>query len=367
METHDHEEAFWLAQVRVGVSLSVLVVLILWGYLAVTPAEPYRTLFWVLVTAGGVVTAAAGLVPWRRVIARGWVLPVLYSWSASVTALLTLMTWLDGGRRSPVALLLVLPLAFGAMTYPPRAVVWLGAAIAGGQLLIALRAENGLVHGPIRAVTFALIAAMGVFTARNHTRQVERVRVLAAELRRQAEIDGLTGCLNHRTFHERLDAEVARAETDGGRLVLLSCDLDHFKRINDRHGHPIGDAALIAVGAALRDAVRDGDAVARVGGEEFALLITGVSLDAGFDLAERIRGAIGDIRVPASFTASLGVAAFPETATGKQDLLDAVDRALYAAKHAGRNRTVRAAPPGAEVDEGASQVVTPLFDPRHAV
>lgn len=350
--SHDHEEAFWLGHVRVGLGVSAVVLCVLAIYLVLTPDGPHRELFWRMLGAGTVVTAGASLVPWRRVTARGWTLRVLYAWSASIIPLLMGVIWLDGGPASPVGLLLVLPLVFAAVAYPPRAVVCLGGAIVGGQLLIAWQSGDLLVDGPVRTPTYALIAAMCALTARNHARQVVQVRALAAELRRQADVDGLTDCFNHRAFHERLDSALELARSTEGRFVVIGCDLDHFKRINDQHGHPVGDTALRSVGDALRSQVRDHDVVARVGGEEFALLVSGIGLEDGMVLAERLRRAVGSIRVPVPLTASFGVAAYPATATSRRVLLDATDRALYTAKREGRDRSVPAIavpPTGPEV------------------
>src|SRR4051812_4155639 len=126
--------------------------------------------------------------------------------------------------------------------------------------------------------------------------QVERFATMAAlafdsarqrdTLREQARTDGLTGLLNHRACHERLSEELARAEELGRPLAVVALDLDHFKAVNDAYGHGEGDKVLTAVAECLRSVVRDGDVVARLGGEEFALLLPGVDGARGHATAE---------------------------------------------------------------------------------
>jgi diguanylate cyclase (GGDEF)-like protein len=124
-------------------------------------------------------------------------------------------------------------------------------------------------------------------------------------------------------------------------------DVDHFKSVNDRYGHLSGDAVLRQIAAALKRQARRVDLAARYGGEEFVLLLANAGRKEAFETAERLRRAIeavatetpgGAIRV----TVSLGVATFPDDARERTGLIELADRALYAAKHAGRNRTVRA-------------------------
>jgi diguanylate cyclase (GGDEF)-like protein len=178
---------------------------------------------------------------------------------------------------------------------------------------------------------FATMAALAYEAARHRE-----------ELRRQAATDGLTGLLNHRGSQERLRREIAASEAAGRPLSVAVLDLDHFKRINDSYGHAEGDKALAAAAAKLRSVVRDGDAVGRLGGEEFVLVLPGVAGEAGTDAAERARAALGEVLVGRRpLEASAGVATFPDDAGEAADLLERADSALYAAKHAGRRQTRR--------------------------
>jgi diguanylate cyclase (GGDEF)-like protein len=126
-------------------------------------------------------------------------------------------------------------------------------------------------------------------------------------------------------------------------------DIDHFKRINDEHGHDAGDEVLRAVAAVLRNATRDVDVTARHGGEEFVVLLPETGLAAARDAAERVRTAVATATVDPggrqlSVTVSVGVSAWPDSATAPADLLPGADAALYEAKRSGRNRVVAARP-----------------------
>jgi diguanylate cyclase (GGDEF)-like protein len=162
-------------------------------------------------------------------------------------------------------------------------------------------------------------------------------------LERQALVDGLTGLANRRHCEEELDAELARAERLGGPTALVLADLDDFKGVNDRHGHPAGDAVLCAFAELLRESVREIDTAARFGGEEFMLVLLGTDAAGGSNVAERVRAALAErvIVTPGGaairITASFGVATAPPSSTAA-DLISAADTALYDAKHAGKNR-----------------------------
>jgi diguanylate cyclase (GGDEF)-like protein len=164
----------------------------------------------------------------------------------------------------------------------------------------------------------------------------------------QALVDGLTGLANRRLCTAALEKELARAQRFGEPLALVLTDIDDFKHINDRWGHPTGDEVLKIFAKALRESVREIDLAGRWGGEEFALLLPGTDLGGGRELAERVRRRLvrkkflapdGErIRVTASF----GVAAFPDAASQDQ-LVAASDGALYDAKRTGKNRVAVAA------------------------
>jgi diguanylate cyclase (GGDEF)-like protein len=151
----------------------------------------------------------------------------------------------------------------------------------------------------------------------------------------QASTDNLTGLLGHRAFHEALGGAL---ETEG--FTLATIDIDDFKQVNDSHGHPVGDEALCHVAEALRANVRGEDTVFRVGGEEFAVLMPGLSARDALPVAERLREAVAATTFDPPLRISIGLASFPADAADREDLLRRADEALYAAKRGGKDRTV---------------------------
>ena len=170
-------------------------------------------------------------------------------------------------------------------------------------------------------------------------------------VQRQAVTDDLTGLFNHRHFQEVVSAEVERARRFEQPLGLFMLDIDDFKLVNDTYGHQQGDLVLREVGHILKESSREIDEPARYGGEEVAVALPQTDLEGSYLLAERVRTAIEALEIPRldgqgviKVTASFGVAAVPETAAGKEDLIATADAALYRAKRAGKNRTERAEP-----------------------
>jgi diguanylate cyclase (GGDEF)-like protein len=177
-----------------------------------------------------------------------------------------------------------------------------------------------------------------------------RLAKISANLQTLSASDPLTGLPNRRTFEERLRVELARAARYRLPLALVMIDLDHFKRVNDRHGHRAGDEVLRATAEVLDAGKRSGDLVARYGGEELVALLPHSDAQAATAWAERVRAQIAALVIPWNggplrVTASFGVAVFPASGTDRDGLVEASDQALYLAKRAGRNR-VACAPAG---------------------
>ena len=175
---------------------------------------------------------------------------------------------------------------------------------------------------------------------------------------KQALADGLTGLANRRRTDSALDEEIVRASRLGSELTLVLLDIDHFKEVNDRHGHAAGDAVLKELALVLVHSLREIDTAGRWGGEEFALILPGTDTGGGAQLSERIRQTLERRRIPieggdpVSITASFGVASFLY-AGSREKLLAAADEALYRAKRAGRNRVESA--DGEPVDSGVAE------------
>jgi diguanylate cyclase (GGDEF)-like protein len=202
-----------------------------------------------------------------------------------------------------------------------------------------LTGRSGAFDATARRV-LGLFANQGAATL-YHIRLQEKEKSHAAR-------DGLTGLYNRRAFDERLrEIGAACDRLVNGSFALMLLDLDHFKKLNDSYGHPAGDAALRNAAGALQKLIRSGDVAARYGGEEFAVIMPNAEESGALKTADRIRRAIEKDQVVfeaarIQVTASIGVACWPRHGKELKDLVAAADRALYAAKQAGRNRVVGA-------------------------
>ena len=171
-----------------------------------------------------------------------------------------------------------------------------------------------------------------------------------SRLQREASTDALTGLHNRREFESGMVREMERARRMQVPLSLAILDIDFFKRINDQHGHDIGDAVLRQVAATLQGHIRKSDLLARIGGEEFALVMLGTQPPGAWVVLERLRNAVAALRIPAGeghigCTISIGITDRVDTDRDWPTLYKRADTALYEAKEGGRNRVVEAAPP----------------------
>jgi diguanylate cyclase (GGDEF)-like protein len=173
-----------------------------------------------------------------------------------------------------------------------------------------------------------------------------RLETVAAQLDEEAKTDSVTGLANRRGFNQRCDLELARTRREHAALSLIACDLDGFKRVNDELGHDEGDVALRTVAQTISTSVRAVDAVGRLGGEEFGIVLPGADRQEAESIAERIRTGVREAfkSHPVPITISCGVAIRSGAGESRETLLQQADEALYAAKRRGRNRTVVADP-----------------------
>jgi len=170
-------------------------------------------------------------------------------------------------------------------------------------------------------------------------------RQLEARLRHLAITDPLTGCTNRRHFLERVQEEKGRFHRHKQRFSLILMDLDHFKAVNDTHGHPAGDRVLKEVVEVCQKQLREIDIIGRIGGEEFGVLLVGTPVEEAVAVAERMRGAVESLPIPIDdsentvhVTASFGVSEILDDDQSLDPLFQRVDVAVYRAKDAGRNR-----------------------------
>lgn len=202
-----------------------------------------------------------------------------------------------------------------------------------GQALTATNALSvSVVLGIVASGLLVNFSLAGLVVAR-----------MVGELRHYSDHDALTGLLNRRGIEQRLRAERQRLIRHGSPYSLLSLDLDHFKRVNDQHGHPVGDEVLRAIGEILRRVGRGADSAGRVGGEEFWFLLPDTDLVGALPLADRILREARALRLPGSeelvqITVSIGVAAATDRTESDESLMRRLDEALYRAKTNGRDR-----------------------------
>jgi diguanylate cyclase (GGDEF)-like protein len=238
----------------------------------------------------------------------------------------------------------------GARDRMPILVLDEGSARAESLLAVPLRGRNRnlgalVLTGPRGAFTASAARVLGILA--NQAAATLSVIQLKERHKELAEHDALTGLFNRRAFDDHLARAIAREDRQGGRFALLLLDIDHFKKLNDTYGHPAGDAALAGVARLLDRLLRKGDLAARYGGEEFVAILPGSEEAGALRMAERVRQALEKERLVFSgarlaLTASFGAAVWPADGREPAALLAAADRALYAAKMAGRNRVAAA-------------------------
>ena len=249
--------------------------------------------------------------------------------------------------QDPVPLLLV-----------AAAVAVIASALVGAWLAdVSTRPLRRLLATAERASSGDLSARAAV-DGRDETgrlgRRLDELIVALQDVQRLSLTDALTGLGNRRHLTEALRLEIERANRFGRSLGVLALDLDHFKSINDRHGHRVGDAVLVEFAARIRRVIREVDSGFRQGGEEFVVLLPETDVPGSLTAAHRLGEAIRHAPFPVNghtvnegiaVTVSVGIAVFPRHARTAADLLDAADQALYAAKAAGRDTFVLAGQP----------------------
>jgi diguanylate cyclase (GGDEF)-like protein len=266
-------------------------------------------------------------------VAAGFVMNVAVIGSAAA---------LTGGPTSPLIPWMVIPIVSLAGRFDTRG-VWGGAGIVLVALAVICAIHpHAFAHQPVFVIAVVpLTLAIGWFSA----------AMMWAERRQRTEssLDDLTGLLNRRSLPSRFGELAEQARLTGDAVALIALDIDHFKQINDGHGHARGDAVLRAVAVAIRGELRSFELAYRIGGEEFLIVLPGVDLEHGAGVAERLRLRIATLRPDGlDVRASLGVSAGEGARVAYGPLFDAADRALYAAKRNGRDR-VEVAEAGAPV------------------
>jgi diguanylate cyclase (GGDEF)-like protein len=317
-----------------------------------------------------VTIASVALTGYRHVAASIWILATAFTVSSLTDASYTYLAslndyvsgdWLNLGWQTEAVLLCLAAVCALRHRESDGEVVPLGPdpavvpVLLGVVTALLVAGADALRHGAdvtwlvvAAAVVVALVARF-VLSVADSRRDAAKLQVALHEQKQLAVTDGLTGLYNRRFFEEVLRLESERAVRADLPLALLVADLDHFKRVNDAHGHQSGDVVLVEAAARLKGSLRASDVLARYGGEEFVAILPDAERETALEIAERCRAALADEAIHLSdghwvtVTGSFGVAilaldAGPVATRDVNSLLGRADRALYAAKNAGRNR-----------------------------
>jgi diguanylate cyclase (GGDEF)-like protein len=358
------DAAFWRSQLRLSILVVIGETAVVMGYLAVTPRGQHRIVLWIM----AVVFLVLGLcriafVPHAASVDK-LRLPFSFVWAVTTIAVIAAATMLDGSLDSPLRSLLIVPVVFAGLLYPPGLVVATSLVAIAAATLVTTTDPGIGVEWHYVVIDFAVLVGVGLcswIASLGRSRSQREAERLNHELVVLATTDPLTQCLNRRSFEERCEVEFARAVRHNRELTFMMIDVDKFKEINDSRGHVVGDRALANLGAVLDRTSRAGDVIGRLGGDEFAVLMPDTDTQGAISRARRIRkelrgGPVGPMAV------SFGVSERGAEITTAPDLYAAADRALYVAKRQGGDRL--AAP--REVDPSQYQTVELALARAHA-
>jgi diguanylate cyclase (GGDEF)-like protein len=307
--------------------------LVLW----LSPTTARSTAATALLVFGLVSAAVIGVLPHRRVVASRWSLLFFCAWNLFATGLVSALVVAGSATANAFAVLYFLTLVHSGVALPARTVVGLGAVAVAAYVAAASAAGVAIEQLVPFAASLAVVCAACAATAKRQWSLLEQQRTLTDRLQSLVNIDGLTGCGNHRWFHEQLEERVREAARNHWPLGMLVLDVDNFKSVNDVHGHPVGDTLLERVGGVLRDTARAGDVVGRLGGDEFGMLLARAGTEEATSVARRIQRDLEDASEPVPFTVSVGAVAEVGGATTAGLLREQADAALYRAKANGRD------------------------------
>ena len=338
-DASDAASGFWLAHMRIGFATFLAESLAVLGYLALTPDGLHRRLLLAVVILW-IASAILGLAIAPVVCRRSWRTTYSICWTLASSIAVACVAVLDGGSSSPILLLLFLPLIYAALMFTPLAAAACGLGALASYAAVVLFEHSGGSDTDRSVVFLAVLlggSVLSVAASINRTHIERHERDLRAIITELATFDELTGCLVRRVFHERVEAEIDRAERYDLPLALVMIDIDGFKVINDTYGHVVGDAVLSRVGEVLRERIRTTDLVGRLGGDEFAVLLPSTDPQEAFHLAERMRSELSHAtEVPLTVSVGVGAPSSPRGISFEQ-LFDDADLALYSVKRGGRN------------------------------
>ena len=344
------EQRFWASYFRLGYVMFTGGSLFVLAYFVATPNGSHRPAL-LAISSLSLTVAVGTLLFVDKVSTYPWRVTFSLFSTLFAGAALSLCIYLDGGLASPLIILLALPVMSAALALPVEAVLicGIGAFVEVGVVTmtdshLAKSASDLVVLCAFLIGTVALSMGAAAFRSRL---QADGER-LVLELARLAHTDSLTGCLSHGAFYERLNVEINRALRHSEPLSLLVADIDLFKSFNDSRGHAEGDAALAVTGSIMRNASRSIDTVARIGGDEFAVILPTTDLASASKLARRMTTALNHSE-ESEISVSIGFAALDPLEPTSQKLFRDADLGLYRAKADGREcaATVSDVPTGA--------------------
>jgi diguanylate cyclase (GGDEF)-like protein len=327
----------------------MLAVLLVANFDLVLPHAIDRVALNLIVGAAGLSVAGILLFPWRRYHRNLFLVAILDG-----LCLIALAVYFSGGWVSPFFPFYFFVVVFCAIYFPPLTttlLVSLTVLVSLSPQLYAPDAPRLIEHVVVQVPTYMALAFVSWYMAREvgrrehlrgeYERRLQEMRDLKDRFQREASTDRLTNLPDRAHFQARLRDEIERARRRNEQSTVNFLDVDDFKRINDEHGHRIGDECLKLVAEVLRSSVRETDAVARQGGDEFTVLLAGTPLPEAEQFFGRFRGEVAEYserELGFRLSLSAGAASFPSDAGDPDGLLEAADTAMYRAKRRGKDQ-----------------------------
>jgi diguanylate cyclase (GGDEF)-like protein/PAS domain S-box-containing protein len=331
------EQRFWASYIRLGYVMLTGGSLFVLAYFVATPNGSHRPAL-LAISSLSLTVAVGTLLFVDKVSTYPWRVTFSLFSTLFAGAALSLCIYLDGGLARPLIILLALPVMSAALALPVEDVMICGIG-AFVEVGVVTMSDSHLAESASDLVVLCAFligtVALSIGVAAFRTRLQADGESLVRELARLAHTDSLTGCLSHGAFYERLNVEINRALRHGEPLSLLVADIDLFKSFNDSRGHADGDAALAATGSIMRNTSRSIDTVARIGGDEFAVILPTTDLASASKLARRMTTALNHSE-ESGISVSIGFAALDPLEPTSQKLFRDADLGLYRAKADGR-------------------------------
>ena len=328
---------------------AMLAMLLVANFDLVLPHAIDRVALNLIVAAAGLSVAGILLFPWRRYHRNLFLVAIL-----DALFLIALTVYFSGGWESPFFAFYFFVVVFCAIYFSPQMtllLVSLAVLVSLSTQLYAPNAPRLMEYVVVQVPTYLALALISWYRVREvrrrerlrgeYERRLQEMRELKDRFQREASTDRLTNLLDRAHFQARLREEIEKARRQDAQFVVIFLDVDDFKRINDDHGHRIGDESLKLVADVLRSKARQTDTVARYGGDEFTVLLAGTPLPEAEVFFGRFRKEVAEyseLKLGFRLSLSSGAASFPSDASLPDGLLEAADKAMYRAKRRGKDQ-----------------------------